>query len=70
MGKVQNNLLIVLGRLAKMTADDQNFANEFAIDLNNMLDEIANYGGFGKEQQNDPRGDFRDGEWSLLEKVQ
>lgn len=70
MSTVQNNLIIVLGRLVKLASDDQNFAQEFAIDLNNLLDEIANYDGFGTEQQSDPRGDFRDGSWSLLEKVQ
>jgi len=70
MSTIQNNLIIVLGRLVKIAADDENFANEFAIDLNNLLDEIASYDGFGTEQQSDPRGDFREREWSLLDEVQ
>lgn len=33
--------------------------------LDSMLDDIASEDGFGTEQQCDPRGDFRNGQWSM-----
>lgn len=42
-------------------------ANEeqYAQTLDDILDEIASNDGFGTEQQCDPRGDFRNEEWSM-----
>lgn len=67
---VQNNVTTVLNRLAQMTEYDEDFAEQFAEDLEVLLDEIASQDGFGTERQSDPRGDFREGEWSLLDKIQ
>lgn len=38
---------------------------KYAQALDNILDEIASNDGFGTEQQSDPRGDFRDQQWSM-----
>ncbi|HEY5959200.1 MAG TPA: hypothetical protein VIV60_21730 [Polyangiaceae bacterium] len=65
MKKLQKNCVTVLTRLAKMCEDDESFADAFADDLNSMLDEIQSQDGFGTEAQSDPRGDFRNGRWSM-----
>ncbi len=37
----------------------------YAEQLEKILDDIASQDGFGTEQQCDPRGDFRNGQWSM-----
>jgi hypothetical protein len=65
MKKVQTNCILVLNRLAKLCEEDEDFANWLAGDLTMVLDEIHSQDGFGTEGQNDPRGDFRNGKWSM-----
>ncbi len=65
MKKLQKNCVTVLIRLAKMCEEDESFSDAFADDLNAMLDEIQSQDGFGTEAQSDPRGDFRNGRWSM-----
>lgn len=65
MKKLQTNCVTVLNRLAAMCEEDEDFAEELADDLNRMLDEIQSQDGFGTEAQSDPRGDFRNGRWSM-----
>lgn len=70
MTKYQKNLATVLPRILKLVEDDEDFA-EYLVDcLEIDLDEWASNDGFGTERQCDPRGDFRNQEWSLYEKVQ
>lgn len=40
-------------------------ADVIAGELEGMLTELAGQDFFGTEGQNDPRGDFRNGEWSM-----
>ena len=40
---------------------------EWAESLDNMLDEMKGNDQFGDEASIDPRGDFRNGEWSIWE---
>jgi len=63
--KLQTNCITVLNRLAKMCEDDEDFANALSSDLDTMLNEIQSQDGFGTEAQCDPRGDFRNGRWSM-----
>lgn len=65
MKKLQTNCITVLNRLAKMCEDDEDFAEALSSDLNAMLDEIHSQDGFGTEGQSDPRGDFRNGRWTM-----
>lgn len=65
MKKLQQNCVTVLNRLAKMCEEDEDFAEALSGDLNTMLDEIHSQDGFGTEGQSDPRGDFRNGRWSM-----
>lgn len=70
MTKYQKNLATVLPRIMKLVEEDEDFA-EYLVDcLEVDLDEWASNDGFGTERQSDPRGDFRDQEWSLYNKVQ
>jgi hypothetical protein len=63
--KAQNNCVTVLSRLAKMCEEDADFAATLVDDLQTILDEIHSQDGFGTEGQSDPRGDFRNGHWSM-----
>jgi hypothetical protein len=65
MKKIQKNCVTVLNRLAKMCEEDEDFAKSLSIDLDSMLDGIYAQDGFGTEGQSDPRGDFRNGRWSM-----
>lgn len=70
MSKVQKNVVTVLKRMvaaAEQSADD---AEMFADGLEEMLDAIHGNDGFGTEGQCDPRGDFRNGKWSIYKKVE
>jgi hypothetical protein len=63
--KAQKNCIIVLNRLAKACEEDADFANAFKDDLEGVLNGIHSDDGFGTEGQCDPRGDFRNGYWSM-----
>jgi hypothetical protein len=65
MNKLQQNCVTVLNRLAKMCEDEVDFAEDFSGSLTTMLDDIHSQDGFGTEGQSDPRGDFRNGKWSM-----
>lgn len=66
----QKNLLIVLPRIIDLVKEDEYFAQDLCKELESFLDEVASQDGFGTERQSDPRGDFRDNEWSLFGEVQ
>lgn len=70
MKNYQKNLITVLDRLKGMVEADEDLAWLICDDLEVVFDQIAMDDGFGTERQCDPRGDFRDGEWSLWTKVQ
>lgn len=65
MNKAQQRVTKVLGRLAEYCLSDEDVAGWLSEDLEKMLTEIHNDDGFGTEGQSDPRGDFRNGEWSM-----
>lgn len=65
MKKLQTNCVTVLNRLAKMCEEDEDFAKSLSSDLDTLLNEIQSQDGFGTEAQSDPRGDFRNGRWSM-----
>lgn len=65
MKKLQTNCVTVLNRLAKMCEEDEDFAEALASDLDTMLNAIQSQDGFGTEAQSDPRGDFRNGHWTM-----
>lgn len=65
MNKQQSNISTVLRRLATLVEEDETMAEEISGGLEAMLNDIHEQDGFGTEGQSDPRGDFREGEWSM-----
>ncbi len=65
MNKYQKRMDKVLDRLKKLNEEDEDFAYDFGDFLDNALESLAQNDYFGTECQNDPRGDGRDGEWSM-----
>ncbi len=65
MSKVQDRVIEVLHRLADMANADEDDALCLAETLEGMLGELHSNDFFGTEGQNDPRGDFRNGNWHM-----
>lgn len=70
MNGLQQNLMIVLERTKSLVQSDEDFADDFAMELEGYFNAIAMDDGFGTERQGDPRGDAREGAWSIFGKVQ
>lgn len=68
--KVQHNLLTVLDRIKDRVTDDEDDAELWADALDQMLDDLLSEDFFGTEGQLDPRGDGRDGEFSVKDEIQ
>lgn len=65
--KTQERVAKVLERIAQMAAADGDDAQMFSDALDIMLDELHCMDAFGTEGQCDPRGDFRNGTWSMCD---
>lgn len=65
MNKLQKNVKLVLERMISMVEQEPFYAEIFSEELQVMLDLIQQDDGFGTEAQCDPRGDFRNGKWSM-----
>lgn len=65
MNVTQQRVLKVLERITAMVKDCEDDADMFSDGLQIMLDDLQCNDGFGTEGQCDPRGDFRNGEWSM-----
>lgn len=62
------NLLKVLGEITKRVEEGgEEVHEEWAEALDDMLDTMKNSDAFGSEASSDPRGDFREGEFSMWE---
>lgn len=61
----QANVCVVLQRLSNLIKSDEKFAELFAQDLEDILNLINAQGAFGKYGEKDPRGDYRNGKWSM-----
>lgn len=64
---VQLAVVKVLERMIAMAQKNENDAEMLADELETMLTGIHGNDGFGTEGQCDPRGDFRDGFWSMYD---
>jgi len=65
MNNTQKRVALVLRRMADMAERDEEDASAFAEELESMLDAMHGNNFFGTEGQCDPRGDFRNGDWSM-----
>lgn len=57
--------LLILERISEQIASGDIDADCFMNDLDYMLNQIHCMDGFGTEGQCDPRGDFRNGNWTM-----
>jgi hypothetical protein len=65
MNKMQLRIKRVLERIMDNVEQDKDFARYMVDELENTLDGWHMDDGFGTEGQNDPRGDFRNGKWTM-----
>lgn len=65
MNKTQTNLIMVLDRIREQAIADTHDAEVYAFFLEGVLNNLKNEDFFGTEGQSDPRGDFRNGKWSM-----
>lgn len=65
MTLTQQRVKLVLDRLSQMACADEQDAECIANELEYMLEEFKMDDFFGTEGQLDPRGDHRNGEWSM-----
>lgn len=63
--KQQKRNQLVLERLIAFSNEDSNIAKHLADALDTALDDLASDDFFGTEAQMDPRGDGRDGTWTM-----
>jgi hypothetical protein len=61
----QQRVLHVLNRMAALAGSDNGYALMFSDILEDGLNDLVQEDAFGTEGQNDPRGDGRDGNWSM-----
>lgn len=59
-----------LSRIMEASKEDEDLVDLYADSLDNMLDELRFNDQFGSEGQCDPRGDFRNGEWSIENQIE
>ena len=66
---IKANVLRVLEEIKSRVEkpDYDGAVEEWAEALDTMLEEMHNNDQFGTEGQTDPRGDFREGQWSIHE---
>lgn len=65
MNMQQKRIKMVLERMITLSMEDTNYAEAFSTILEDGLSEIRDEDGFGTEAQSDPRGDGREGSWSM-----
>lgn len=66
MNKTQERVIRVLENMVDLAKSDETYADVFSDHLDEVLDNIQGDDVFGTEGQCDPRGDFRDGNWSMV----
>lgn len=59
------NLEIVFERILKLIKDDEEYRDMFMDAMDMMLSELVEEDGFGTEGQDDPRGDMRNGKFTM-----
>lgn len=65
MNQTQKRVTQVLQNMIERTQQDEDDAEMYSNVLEDVLNNIQGDDGFGTESQCDPRGDGRDGEWSM-----
>lgn len=60
-----SRLVVVFDRIKNLAQEDETFCDDLFTTLDDFLDAMSDYGVFGTECQNDPRGDQRDSSWTM-----
>lgn len=63
--EVQEHVCLAFSILNMQAQEDTDSTEHIAEVLDSVLDNIRNMDGFGTEGECDPRGDFRNGDWSM-----
>lgn len=63
--KQQDRVLAVLANMQRLAQHDESYAALFEDLLETGLNELRDNDVFGTEGQADPRGDYRNGSWSM-----
>lgn len=66
---IQRNVIDVLQRMINAAANSPSDADVYAAELDDMLDNLRDNDFFGTEGADDPRGDFRAGDWALTDSI-
>jgi hypothetical protein len=66
----QKRVLKVLDRMKQLVKEDANNADAFSEMLEEGLENLNSQDFFGTEGQNDPRGDFRNGDWDMFHAIE
>jgi hypothetical protein len=66
----QKRVLKVLDRMKQLVKEDANNADAFSEMLEEGLENLNSQDFFGTEGQNDPRGDFRNGDWGMFHAIE
>lgn len=66
---IQRRVATVLASMVETNGYDKFRANDTLPELEALLDDVKEAGGFGEHGENDPRGNFQEGAWSM-DKVQ
>lgn len=61
----QRRVLLVLERIAQAVTNDEYDADVWSIELEASCVSLMGQDFFGTEGQSDPRGDWREGHWSM-----
>ncbi len=61
----QHRVVTVLNRIISTCENDSDEADAYSAMLDEMLDNLKCQDFFGTEAQTDPRGDGRNGDWSM-----
>jgi aromatic ring hydroxylase len=65
MNECQRNVLKVLERIQKQVVENEDDAAVYAEEFETMLNNLAENDFFGTEGSTDPRGDQRNGFWTM-----
>lgn len=69
VSRIQQRVVTVLAAMIEVNGYDKHRACDVLPELQAMLDDIKDSGGFGSRGEHDPRGNFQEGAWSM-DKVQ
>ena len=65
VSRIQRRVVMVLSSMIETNGYEKHRATEIIPELQTLLDDVKATGGFGALGENDPRGNFQEGTWSM-----